>query len=353
MNAPRVSVVMAVYNGAEFLRPAIDSILRQTFTDFEFVIVDDGSTDAVPQILGEYAARDPRIVVLRNPANLRLVASLNRGLEQARASLIARMDADDIAHPERLAAQVAFLDAHPDHLLVGSGYRHMAPDGRITGARPNPMDWRCTDWVTRFRTPMIHPSFCFRRSLPSGEVLRYDPDYPRAEDYALIALMAQHGRIAVLPEQLIDCRMHAANIRSSQTAAMQGDARRICEAELSRHYGADLCGRLASALDPLYLLREARPGDVRTAAQAFEQIIAQDARDPGEARWMRRRAAGFLAEGTIGRAKGSARWRIALAFVRHATRFIVPMLARMAENRGLIAPANAYPASFRHSQPSA
>src|SRR6476659_7403647 len=116
---PRVSVVMPVHNGGAYLALAIESILRQTYGDFEFVIVDDGSTDATPQVIRGVQAADPRVRTYTQ-ARSGLVASLNRGCREARGSYIARMDADDLAAPERLARQVEFLDRHAGVAMVGS-----------------------------------------------------------------------------------------------------------------------------------------------------------------------------------------------------------------------------------------
>ncbi len=127
-HVPKLSVVMPLYNAARYLRPAIESILNQTYTDFEFIIVDDCSTDETPAILDSYP--DPRIVRLRNPQNLGIVGALNRGLEAARGQYIARMDGDDIALAERFAQQVAWLDAHPNIGLC-SGCAAFYRDGRM------------------------------------------------------------------------------------------------------------------------------------------------------------------------------------------------------------------------------
>jgi len=108
---PRVSVAMAVYNGERYLRQAVDSVLAQTFCDFEFLIVDDGSTDSTPEILAGYG--DRRVVVISNSQNVGLTRSLNRCLERARGEYVARMDADDVSMPTRLEKQAAYLDRHP------------------------------------------------------------------------------------------------------------------------------------------------------------------------------------------------------------------------------------------------
>ena len=118
--SPPVSVVMAVCNGARYLGEAVASVCSQTLADFEVVAVDDGSTDETTEILEEWRRSDARVRVLRNDANLRLIRSLNRGLEEARGELVARMDADDVCMPQRLEKQVAYLDGHPECVLVGS-----------------------------------------------------------------------------------------------------------------------------------------------------------------------------------------------------------------------------------------
>ncbi|MFN3776080.1 glycosyltransferase family 2 protein [Sphingomonas parapaucimobilis] len=119
MTSPRITVALSVYNNAGYLAQALDSILAQTFADFELVIVDDGSTDGSAAIIDCYAATDPRIRVIRQ-ANQGLVASLNHIMAVARGPYIARMDGDDVALPERFARQVGFLDANPDHGVIGT-----------------------------------------------------------------------------------------------------------------------------------------------------------------------------------------------------------------------------------------
>jgi glycosyltransferase involved in cell wall biosynthesis len=115
---PKVSVVMSVYNGEKYLCEAIDSILNQTFENFEFLIVNDGSTDRTLEILQSY--RDPRIKVINNERNIGLTASLNKGLKIAKGEYVARMDADDVSFPHRLEQQKAFLDRNPRVAMVGS-----------------------------------------------------------------------------------------------------------------------------------------------------------------------------------------------------------------------------------------
>jgi len=120
MNQPQLTVLMPVYNGGPFLRSAIESILNQDFSDFDFLIIDDGSTDGSHEIAASYA--DPRIRLESNGRNLGLIATLNRGLDLARGTYVARMDADDIAFPDRLSKQLTFMEAHPEIGLCGTWY---------------------------------------------------------------------------------------------------------------------------------------------------------------------------------------------------------------------------------------
>jgi glycosyltransferase involved in cell wall biosynthesis len=125
---PKVTVLIAVYNGERFLREALDSVLAQTFTDFELLVVNDGSTDETVTILESYS--DQRIRVITNRRNIRVVGSLRRGLNYARGEYIARIDAEDIALPERLEKQVRYLDFHPEVGMVSSRCLAIDEDGR-------------------------------------------------------------------------------------------------------------------------------------------------------------------------------------------------------------------------------
>jgi hypothetical protein len=203
--APRVTVLMAVYNGERFLREAIDSILAQTFRDFEFLILDDGSTDASLDIVRSYA--DPRIRLLQNDRNLGLTRSLNRGIAAARGELIARQDGDDISEPDRLARQVAYLDAHPEIGLLGAGFREMDSDGTVLGDRPLPCDPVGIRWALLFHCPLAHSAVVFRRTVVD-EVGPYDERLRYAADRELWSRIARRFPAANLPEYLLRYRVN-------------------------------------------------------------------------------------------------------------------------------------------------
>lgn len=237
--APRISVLLPVYNGAAFLRTAIDSILGQTCADFELLILDDGSTDDSREIAASYA--DPRIRRVDNGQNLGLIATLNRGLELARGEFIARMDADDISLPRRLARQVAFLEGHPKVGLCGTWFERFSRRGSLTVRMPE--QHGPLRLFLLFDNPFLHSSIMLRRSLVERHGLRYDPAYPHSEDYELWARCAELTQLANLPDVLVRYRDHPANI-SHRFGREQDAANGAVRARLLRSLGL-----VASATD--------------------------------------------------------------------------------------------------------
>jgi glycosyltransferase involved in cell wall biosynthesis len=205
----KVSVLMPVYNSERFLREAVDSILNQTFRDFEFIIVDDGSTDGTGDILGSYT--DPRIRIIHNGTNLGITASLNKGLDTARGEYIARMDHDDISEPERLAKQVAYMDENPNVVASGTWARDIDADGHETGQRCVPAGERMRYEYWR-PSPIVHPSAILRVS-QLGDA-RYDANFDPGADFEFwLRLKADHD-LGNVPEFLLRYRVHADSITS-------------------------------------------------------------------------------------------------------------------------------------------
>jgi hypothetical protein len=209
---PRVTVLMTVYNGQRHLREAVDSVLGQSFRDFELVVVDDGSTDDTAEVLG--AITDPRVRLTRNGANLGLTRSLNRGLTLARAELIARHDADDVSEPERLARQIAFLDAHPDVAMAGAWYRKIDEDGASLGDRMLPADHDRIRWALHFYCPFVHSAVVFRASAVRA-VGGYDEQFSYAQDYDLWSRLAAAYHVANLAEPLVRYRVGATTLTAT------------------------------------------------------------------------------------------------------------------------------------------
>jgi glycosyltransferase involved in cell wall biosynthesis len=204
---------MPVHNAAGYVGQSIESILAQTFPDFELVVLDNGSTDGSAEIAERWAARDARIRVLRHPERLGPVDSSNAAVRAARAPVIARMDADDVAHPDRLSRELAILDADPEVVLVGTLWEGMDARGR----RVRPRD-RSALLDRTVETPFPHGSALFPRSA-FDRVGGYLPEYDGWEDLDLFQRLAQIGRVAVIPEALYLVRFHAGSITGNLSLA--------------------------------------------------------------------------------------------------------------------------------------
>ncbi len=202
--APIVTVLMPVYNGEKYLREAVDSILNQTFNDFEFLIIDDGSTDSTWDILKSYS--DPRLSLIRNKKNLKQPASMNKGLSLAKGKYIARMDADDVSLPKRLERQVAFMDKHPDIGVCGTWVKMFGnKQDRILRHPVSSIEARIG---LLFGGCLCHPSVLLRNSFLKKYNLSYDPAFATAEDYELWVRCSYIFKIANIPEILLNYRVH-------------------------------------------------------------------------------------------------------------------------------------------------
>lgn len=230
----KVTVLMSVYNGERYLREAIESMLRQTFTDFEFIIIDDASRDTTPFILADYAARDTRIAVITNERNLGLTASLNKGLALARGQYLARLDADDVALPERLARQVDFLEQHPDCVLLGSAYDWIDEEGRKIGAVRPPTNDTHIRWQTLFNCAFGHSTVIFRLSALRVAGLTYCTEFVQTQDYELWSRLLQSGRGGNLDDHLVLYRIHADQDSNRQFCTQYDLALQVAEANLRR-----------------------------------------------------------------------------------------------------------------------
>jgi glycosyltransferase involved in cell wall biosynthesis len=200
-NSRMVSVLMPVYNCEKYVAQAIESILHQTFESFEFIIINDASTDHTQEIIASF--QDPRIRVYQNSTNLGLTRSLNIGIDLCKGKYIARMDGDDISHPDRLARQVTFLEDHPHTGLVGTDYERIASDGTRSGKIiTHRTDWQLVHWMLYFENPIAHPTVCLRSDL-IREVKGYDENFRYTQDYDLWDRLSGITHLANLPELLL------------------------------------------------------------------------------------------------------------------------------------------------------
>jgi glycosyltransferase involved in cell wall biosynthesis len=290
---PRVSVVMSVYNGAKHLAPTIDSILAQTERDLELVVVDDGSTDATPEILRDAAARDSRVRVIEQ-ANTGLTRALIAGCAAARAPYIARQDAGDLSHPRRLAAQCRLLD-DPDVTFVSCATQYVGPeDEPLWVVRPAGAALEAANIIDLDRAPGLtdgpthHGSVLFRRDAYE-RAGGYRPQFYYGQDFDLWYRLAALGRFRTTDEVLYTARVTPDSISGAARGAQQRlaklsraalDARMRGETEEAILAEAASIGRVqgkTSAGPGLYLIGEAlrRNGDPRARPYLRRAIAAQ------------------------------------------------------------------------------
>ena len=212
-----VTVLMSVYNGQRYLRASIESILGQTWQDFEFLIINDASEDESRNIILSYP--DPRIRLVDNALNIGLTKSLNHGLQMARGRFVARQDADDISGPTRLEKQVRFLNTHPEVALVGAKAQTIDANGKKQNIQLRiPTDEVAIRWVLMFQNPFIHSSVMFRPRIVLDKLGGYNESFIRAQDYELWSRVARGYSPANLPDILVSHRFEYGSVVSSLPA---------------------------------------------------------------------------------------------------------------------------------------
>jgi glycosyltransferase involved in cell wall biosynthesis len=274
---PRVSVLMTVLNGERYLDEAITSVIGQDFADFELVVVDDGSTDATPSILERWAARDPRVRVLRNETNLGISQSANLGLAAARGAYVARLDADDLCMPGRLRAQVEVLDRERDVVLVSTCYEVID-----AGGRPLSREWRAAPpeviaHLMHFSNALGgHSQVMFRRDVVR-ELGGYREDFDVCVDYELWSRLVRRGRIVVLPLLGMKYRLHEARVSVVKRERQRQNSHLVTKNMLTALFGEEPSADDLAALASVWR-DEARPGSARRAhrilSRAYELFRA-------------------------------------------------------------------------------
>ncbi|HLP19728.1 MAG TPA: glycosyltransferase [Chitinophagales bacterium] len=208
MSTPAISVLMPVYNGASYLASAIDSILGQTFTDFELVIINDGSTDNSEEIIKRY--KDPRIRYVNNEVNLKLIATLNKGIALCNGKYIARMDADDISEPDRFLLQHTFMESHPEVALCGSWFQPIgaisAGPVKYTGSHDAIM------MKMLYQCHFCHPSVIWRKAMIETMDPWFDASFIHAEDYEFFSRIGEKFKVANIQQVLLHYRYHAGSV---------------------------------------------------------------------------------------------------------------------------------------------
>ena len=203
-----ISVILPVYNAENYLKDAIDSILNQTYQNFELIIVNDGSTDSSEEIINSYKSN--KIKYIENKENLGLIKSLNFGLDKAKGKYIVRMDADDISLPSRLKVQYNYMEENPDVVACGTYIQHFGENLKI---RKYPLTDEDVRLFFVFRSPIAHPSAIMQAVFFKGDnAVQYNKDYLYAEDYKLWSDLMCYGKITNIPDCLLKYRVSATQI---------------------------------------------------------------------------------------------------------------------------------------------
>lgn len=284
---PKISVLMAVYNGAVYLREAIDSVLAQSYRDFEFVIVDDGSSDESVRIVRSYA--DPRIKLHASPQNMGQTTALNVGLRLCVGEFVARMDGDDICRPDRFAHQVAALDADPALGIVGSAVWIVDGRGRTLDFSPQPESDATIRFVSLTRNPFHHPTVMIRRRVLADHALEFDERFQANQDFELWTRLLPVTRAANLPYALLRYRVHGSNISVKRLAEQQRMSIDFCR-KRQRDEGIpelppEILYQIFDALHGSRIVGSNRIVDAARAIDTFLGFAEAYARDAAAKRW--------------------------------------------------------------------
>lgn len=301
MAAPCVSVLMPVYDGERYLEEAIQSILNQTFRDFELIIINDGSTDGTAPIIERYRRADGRVRAFEQ-ANHGLAATLNRGLELARGDYVVRMDQDDVSLPDRLAVQTAFMSANRHVGICGTWIETFDRLNRTVLRLPTD-DATIRSWLL-FESVLPHPSVIMRREALSSAGLFYDETCMHAEDYDLWVRASRHTALANVPEVLLRYRLHPQQVVRRFETEKLASARLIRQRQLE-HLGISPTERELDLHQALSTWQFETKPDFIDAAQAW-LVKLKTANE----------AAGIYQPGVFSRVLGQ-RWTAICAMATH------------------------------------
>lgn len=224
----RVTVLMPAYNCAHYVARSIKSILKQTFSDFEFLIIDDGSTDNTDEVILSFS--DERINYIHNERNLGVAKTLNHGLKLAKGEYIVRMDSDDISRPMRIERQVKFMDNNPSIGISGTFTRLFGSQLPVINRRPTGPS--VVDAFMVFDNPISHPTAILRRQLFTENNILYDPHFNRTEDYELWCRCRGIFLLDNLPEQLVMMRIHKKSVTGKFGEIMRHQTENVLRKQL-------------------------------------------------------------------------------------------------------------------------
>jgi glycosyltransferase involved in cell wall biosynthesis/GT2 family glycosyltransferase len=327
---PAVSVLVAVHNGARYLRPALESVLRQTVTDLELVVVDDGSTDETPAVLAGFD--DPRVRIVHGEPRRGLAGALNLGLDAVRGRRVARMDADDIAFPNWLERVLARLDSGPPVVLVGAGVLEMQPGGGFGAVHVPEAGPAVTRWHSLFSaSPFFHNTVVFEREHFAEHGLRYDESFGESEDYELWTRVLAGAEADVVEEALVVYRMHPEQASKRRAELQRELGRRVALSQIAStaprlsEEDAELAWRFGFLLD-------VDAGEVERGAEAYAELLRAFS-DSGRYAGHELERVRRIAARAIARRAGLVRGTLGAQLARRALSLDPALPLRVAERR--------------------
>lgn len=225
MSNPKASVVMPVYNAEEYLSEAIESVLSQSYIDFEFIIINDCSSDSSPEIIRQFEEKDNRIRVIHNDTNLKITRSLNKGIEEANGEYIIRMDADDICEKQRFDVQIKFMDQHPQFGVCGSQAKILGTDKYFFKTFYQKDDEIRASLL--IGTGIIHPTTIIRKSVLDKLEIKYNPEFDYSDDIDLWFRISLISKLANIPDVLLQYRSHEKNWTRTYKESIKEDISRL------------------------------------------------------------------------------------------------------------------------------
>jgi len=275
---PKISVLMTVFNAGRFLDPALRSISNQVFRDWEFVIVDDASTDGSAEILARWAEADSRIRLISNAQNKGQTPCLNQGLQVARGRWIARQDADDLSHPLRLMRQFERVVADDRLVLLGTAGRIIDENDKRVGLLDVPLTAEAIAWWAPFLNPFVHTAVMVKTEIIREEFGGYDESFRIAQDYDLWTRISARHPAANLPDRLVAYRHLTTSLSKTGKSTAFAEADQISQRESTRVFGS------TPTLEESELLSAFRCGLSRSTHRDFWKFHAKALRSHGKGR---------------------------------------------------------------------
>lgn len=268
---PKISVVMPAYNSEKYIAEAIESILNQTFTDFEFIIINDGSTDRTEEIILSY--NDERIVYLKNEKNMGIVYTLNRGLDTAKGEYIARMDSDDISLPTRFEEQIEYLEKHPEITVLGTAINIFGEeiDEYTFIFSRNPKKSKAE---LLFSPSLAHPTVMIKKSVIDINNLRYKETFAGLEDSMLWWQISHFGEICSLEKPLLNYRQHKSQITANRTIEKEQKAKKFLLIKINT-FNIDFSNEEFESLHKYHIgsFSDIMPRDVENLISLFKKLL--------------------------------------------------------------------------------